>query len=76
MRRWFLGLETELLRVRFKELFCSDREEFFNYYKDEFDFNIVNREDCEVIVCVALVMSLGYCVAVLVDSPATELLPR
>ncbi len=49
MRRWFLGLETELLRVRFKKLLHrSDREDFFSYYKADFDFNIVNREDCEV----------------------------
>ncbi len=50
MRRWFLGLETELLRVRFKHVlvYRDDREKFFDYYKDDFDFNIVKREDCEV----------------------------
>ena len=40
MRRWFLSLETELLRVRFITLRHKDRDTFFEHYKQDFNFTI------------------------------------
>ncbi len=49
MRRWFLGLETELLRMRFREVLgLAERAEFFTNYKDDFNFDVVSSEDCDV----------------------------
>lgn len=61
MRRWFLTLETELMRVRFIELFAHERVDFFALNKDDFNFDLVDREGCEVSVAVR-VCSLRMCV--------------
>ena len=52
MRRWFLNQETELLRNQFLH-FSKDRKDFFDYYKDEFNFSMVtiSDEDLQVGVC-------------------------
>ena len=43
MRRWLLNQETELLRCRYRLAQKKDREEFFLYYKSDFNF-----EDIEI----------------------------
>ena len=36
------------MRLRFRELFTHERVDFFTLNKDDFNFDLVNREDCEV----------------------------
>lgn len=47
MRRWFLGLETELLRIRFRVLYREEQKYFFSCYKDDFNFEIPDINKCE-----------------------------
>ena len=41
MRRWFLKQEIELLRCRFLQFLPQDIEEFFAFYKEDFNFDRV-----------------------------------
>ena len=41
MRRWLLSQETELLRYRYLTANKRDKEEFFLYYKDDFNMESV-----------------------------------
>lgn len=38
MRRWFMKHEMDLLSARYKSAPRADRKEFFDYYKDDFNF--------------------------------------
>ena len=41
MRRWLLSQETELLRFRYLSSSKSEKEDFFLYYKDDFNMESV-----------------------------------
>ncbi len=44
MRRWFLNMETELLKARFIN-FTKDRARFFKDNNDDFDFQTIHLCD-------------------------------
>lgn len=45
MRRWLLSQETELFRYRYVTSLKKDREDFFIYYNDEFNFERIEMTD-------------------------------
>ena len=48
MRRWLLSQETELFRFRYLASLKKDREDFFVYYNDEFNFEKIEMNDPEL----------------------------
>ena len=48
MRRWLLSQETELFRFRYLDSLKRDREDFFVYYNDEFNFERKEMKDPEL----------------------------
>jgi hypothetical protein len=48
MRRWLLSQETELFRFRYLDSLKKDREDFFLYYNDEFNFEKKEMSDPEL----------------------------
>ena len=48
MRRWLLSQETELFRFRYLDSLKRDREDFFVYYNNEFNFERKEMNDPEL----------------------------